>query len=276
MSFVEEIKCVNPVRRGAWLVPCGKCYWCKDKQATDWIIRLNEEYFQHNSSLFVTLTYDDEHLPRSPTGFPVVCRYDVQLFMRYLRRRGYKFKYYGVSEYGPTSFRPHYHLVLFGLDVDAYADILACWNKGFISVYRLTGGAINYVSRYTLLNSELPDYILKSDYKPFKFVSKGLGRSYCDDFDNVNYHRYTMDTTYLLNGYKKSLPRYYRNKIFEDSTKEYFKDEYAKKTFEMVANSRVRTKEDCETVLARQNKRSERYNRFRDKVLNEFTKKAKI
>ena len=50
-----------------------------------------------------------------PNRIPYVCNRDLDLFLK--RLRSYypdeKIRYYALSEYGPTSFRPHWHLLLF-------------------------------------------------------------------------------------------------------------------------------------------------------------------
>lgn len=67
------------------------------------------EAAQHRSNAFVTLTYDDMHLPKDGCVHPRV----MQLFIKGLRNRGYSFRYYAVGEYGERSNRPHYHVALF-------------------------------------------------------------------------------------------------------------------------------------------------------------------
>lgn len=67
---------------------------------------------------FVTLTYDDEHLPLSPSGLPTLRYSDVQKFLKRLRTNsGQKFRYFAASEYGDRTQRPHYHLIIYGLDI---------------------------------------------------------------------------------------------------------------------------------------------------------------
>ena len=50
-----------------------------------------------------------------PNRIPYVCNRDLDLFLK--RLRSYypdeKLRYYAVSEYGPSSYRPHWHLLLF-------------------------------------------------------------------------------------------------------------------------------------------------------------------
>lgn len=65
--------------------------------------------------LFVTLTYNDAHLPSGRQVF----RVDVQKFLKRLRRYLEKhydahIKVYYVSEYTPVTNRPHYHMLIFG------------------------------------------------------------------------------------------------------------------------------------------------------------------
>ena len=72
-----------------------------------------------SSAYFVTLTYDNNHVPISEHGFPTLCKRDFQLFMKRLRfNTGVKIKYYVAGEYGSTNHRPHYHAVIFGAPND--------------------------------------------------------------------------------------------------------------------------------------------------------------
>ena len=44
-------------------VPCGKCYVCRRMRSKTWSVRLLHESSEHSANVFLTLTYDDEHLP---------------------------------------------------------------------------------------------------------------------------------------------------------------------------------------------------------------------
>lgn len=64
-------------------------------------------------ALFVTLTYSKEHLPEKGTLVPR----HPQLWLKRIRRKtGKRLRYFLVGEYGDTTWRPHYHVMLFGLD----------------------------------------------------------------------------------------------------------------------------------------------------------------
>lgn len=68
------------------------------------------EAAQYSDNAFLTLTYDDEHLPADMSVSPRV----LSLFIKRLRKEWpRKLRYFGVGEYGDGSERPHYHAALF-------------------------------------------------------------------------------------------------------------------------------------------------------------------
>lgn len=100
-------------------LPCGKCIGCRLEKSRVWAIRCLHESKMHKRNVFVTLTYDNEHLPR----FGTLVKRDLSLFLKrlrdwYFREHGLSFRYYACGEYGDISQRPHYHALLFGIDFD--------------------------------------------------------------------------------------------------------------------------------------------------------------
>lgn len=85
---------------------------CRIKHGRIWTHRIMLEASQYKDNCFVTLTYDDEHLPEDGSVNPEHMRF----FLKLLRKKVHplKIRYYGVGEYGDQTWRPHYHLVLFG------------------------------------------------------------------------------------------------------------------------------------------------------------------
>lgn len=77
-------------------IPCGQCVGCRMEYSRQWANRCMLELQYHDSAYFVTLTYDDKHVPRSYyadketgeayTSLTLVKR-DFQLFMKRLRKR---------------------------------------------------------------------------------------------------------------------------------------------------------------------------------------------
>lgn len=131
-------------------VLCGKCMACQIRKRRDWTTRLTHEAsFYEDNCCFITLTYDDDHVPvtcfnrldgpmpkmldRGVGELPLqtLLVSDVQKFMKRLRRHleyvpknikermvrdhvTTRIRYYIVGEYGSKYGRPHYHLMIFG------------------------------------------------------------------------------------------------------------------------------------------------------------------
>lgn len=95
------------------LVPCGQCIGCKLDRSLEWATRISHEASLHSKSSFVTLTYEDLHLPSHNS----LRKKDVQDFLKRLRFfSDHPLRYYLCGEYGSETQRPHYHICLFGED----------------------------------------------------------------------------------------------------------------------------------------------------------------
>lgn len=143
------------------LLPCGRCIGCRLERSRQWATRIMFEAQMHEASSFITLTYDDANLP-----FPPSLRYrDFQLFMKRLRIKYGAVRFYMCGEYGESTFRPHFHACLFGLDfsdkviwsVSPRGDHLyrspnleRIWPFGISTIGELTFESAAYVARYVL------------------------------------------------------------------------------------------------------------------------------
>ncbi len=94
------------------VVSCGQCKGCRLERSRQWAVRIMHEAQMHEQNCFLTLTYDDEHLPE---GQSLEVR-DFQLFMKKLRKKMGPVRFYHCGEYGDQYGRPHYHACLFGVD----------------------------------------------------------------------------------------------------------------------------------------------------------------
>lgn len=219
-----------------WLsVPCGKCEACLSSRRQQWAFRLEKEKLWSDSALFITLTYDEVNAPIARDGSLHVSKRDCQLFMKKLRKKAdfiyaqnsvppearKPLRYYLTSEYGPETFRPHYHLLLFNLPFEsydhAYKIILETWNKGVVQVGPLEDGGGSYAAKYILHPFEdLPKHLTK----PFSLMSRrpGIGIEYLTPAMIGYFQRNKTYLTVQPGGYKVPLPRYYRKKIFDDET----------------------------------------------------------
>lgn len=107
------MRCTNPyIAPGRKAFGCGQCLPCRVNRRRVWAHRIMLEASLHSDNSFVTLTYDDEHLP---SGGHLVPKH-TQDFLKRLRKsiEPVKVRYYLVGEYGDQSHRPHYHAALFG------------------------------------------------------------------------------------------------------------------------------------------------------------------
>lgn len=139
-------------------VPCGKCIGCRLTYAKGWAIRCMHERQMHEDSCFVTLTFDEDHVP-ADGNVDVRC---VQLFMKRLRKECGHVRYFFAGEYGGKFGRPHYHGLLFGFDfsdkllkaqrlgnfVYESALLSKLWPFGFHSIGDVTFKSASYVARY--------------------------------------------------------------------------------------------------------------------------------
>lgn len=92
---------------------CGQCRECRYNKRRIWMHRIMLEAGQYEDNAFVGLSYDDPHLPEGGTLVPK----HLRDFLNRLRGRlaPDRFRFFGVGEYGDESWRPHYHVVLFGV-----------------------------------------------------------------------------------------------------------------------------------------------------------------
>lgn len=108
-------------------IPCGQCLECRLEYSRQWANRCMLEAKDHKDNCFITLTYDDLHLPladsvNSLTGectkVKTLVKRDLQLFLKRLRKyvEPEKIRFFACGEYGDISVRPHYHLIIFGWD----------------------------------------------------------------------------------------------------------------------------------------------------------------
>lgn len=199
------MRCIKPIGVNGKGWPCGKCMPCRIRRMTEWKIRLLAEAENWTEKSFLSLTYDDKHLPENG----LLNKRDLQLFFKRLRKNYNRFfKYYAVGEYGETKDRPHYHCILFGGDSKTFNfksymnnDLINIWGNGNVDIGTCTADSIDYVTKYITYK----DYGKKEP--AFSVSSKNLGECYMwrylDDMFEVR----------LQNGKKVGLPRFYTKKL---------------------------------------------------------------
>lgn len=199
---IKQIRIVNDTHKvtindllnsSEWqLIPCGECTECRINHTREWAARCVCESMTHEHNWFLTLTYDEEHVPgiNRETGeifhgfgmyevhdgeFKQVMTLEPDDFTTFkeslnkkLRRAGKEpIRYYMCGEYGSTTFRPHYHVIAFNLELQEsemefmfvnkeHQPIYKCqwledlWGKGIVRIGAVTWNSAAYVARYIM------------------------------------------------------------------------------------------------------------------------------
>lgn len=182
--------CSSPFIKAGCAFGCGQCVPCRINRRRIWTHRIILEAMEHESSVFITLTYSDKYLPDDDLVSPR----ELQLFIKKIRKK-HKVRFYGVGEYGEESGRPHYHVVLFGYPqcergktfekvgkecCKWCTEIKEKWGKGNIILGSLTPESAAYVAGY--VTKRLGKGSDQSK-KPFARMSNrpGIGAGVMDD-----------------------------------------------------------------------------------------------
>lgn len=214
-------------------LPCGQCCGCRLERSRQWAIRCMHEKRLHDSNVFLTLTYDNEHLPVDGT---LVKRHLV-LFMKRLRKlKGAGVRFYACGEYGEQTRRPHYHLLLFNCDFGdkvfyknakrgerlyTSESVRSLWPFGFNVLGSVDFDSCAYVARYIMAkrNGELAeshyswvdvDGCVHSILPEFTVMSRRPGIGY-EWFNRYGEHAFALDSV-VMNGREMRPPRYYDTK----------------------------------------------------------------
>nr|AVQ10180.1 replication protein VP4 [Gokushovirinae environmental samples] len=244
-AFQLEDGAVVMVERGrvqrSLFLPCGRCAMCRLERARQWAVRCVHESKLYDHNAFVTLTYDDRHLPID-RGL----RYrDFQLFMKRLRKRFFfaPIRFYMCGEYGEDRDergrvtgrlgRPHYHALLFNChfpdqlyfkrsgDITLYTSriLSELWPEGNHLIGSVTFQSAGYCARYCMEKINGPD--AKRHYEIVDSVTgevydrapefsrmslkPGIGAGWLKRFQSDVYPRGEV----LINGHHAKAPRYY-------------------------------------------------------------------
>lgn len=139
----------NPKIKEFIEIPCGKCIGCRLHYSAQWAQRCMLEAGRHEKNCFITLTYDNKHIPEcnpicddnglviASSPYHPLKKSDFQEFMKRFRQRlvdDYKrehkdwkkeelprIRFFACGEYGSeeNTKRPHYHAIIFGYNFDS-------------------------------------------------------------------------------------------------------------------------------------------------------------
>lgn len=229
-------------------LPCGQCVGCRLERSRQWAVRCMHEASLYKHNCFITLTYNDDHVPENGS-----LRYeDFQKFMKRLRKRysgvepsaspdssdKYPIRFYMCGEYGENFGRPHFHACLFNFDfrdkkywstspsgsrIYRSAVLEDLWPFGFSSIGDVNFQSAAYVARYIMkkvTGRNAPGHYEHTDSVTGEIMSRvpefnkmslkpGIG---ADWFHRFHTDVYPHDHV-VVNGRKAKPPRFYDGQL---------------------------------------------------------------
>lgn len=245
----DAVNFIPPLKSTPIKLACGQCRDCRLNRSRFWGLRIMHETKSHEHNQFLTLTYNDNHLPEHNSLKPD----DLTRFFKRLRKH-YSIRHYSCGEYGDKTERPHYHSIVFGLNIEDKkhhtttktghnlytSEILqSFWTQkdktgnktpiGHVYIGDVTMESASYVARYILkkttgkhaykrymdIDKETGE-LLKEILPEFTRMSNrpGIGRDFYNKYHRDMYQPGTDGKIILLGGTELTTPRYYDN-IYE-------------------------------------------------------------
>lgn len=212
------------------LVPCGGCLGCRRMRASEWARRCTHEAHEFEYNSFVTLTYDEAHVPAE------LVPDHLRLFIKALRRKarscediltdGSGIRFFACGEYGGTTGRPHYHALLFNCafsdkykvakDLYMSSALASLWKKGEHKIGEVTADSAAYVAKYNC-KSGSKEYCDEDGVvlrKPFLRMSRrpGIGSRWLARFHEDLRHGFLVS-----DGFATRIPRAYLRRLERDN-----------------------------------------------------------
>lgn len=220
------------------LVPCGHCAACRKAKTRENATKLLYESEQWAKSCFISLDYAPENLPlmaERPEDISyeeyygtlrqylynfgsTLVREAVPDFIKRLREQYFRdnklrlnIRYFYCGEYGDELGRPHYHIIMFGLDGSDQELLDKVWQLGNVDIGPVNVKTIQYVTGYVRkkLNGKLGKKVYGYRVPPFQ------GQSH----DIVNFDKFPplvrkqietrlyQDLSCKIDGHKTAIPR---------------------------------------------------------------------
>lgn len=281
--------CAKPfyLKQAMSMVACGKCNLCLARKRADWSFRIKQELKVADSAIFLTLTYNEESVPVNAAGEAELCKRDVQLFLKRLRKYDNKMlqddatrkkvaytstskgirpiRYYTVGEYGTKTDRPHYHSIMFNIQPETITALEGIWSKGQILVGKVEEASIHYVTKYVInRHGNFGDR-----QKPFALISNrsgGIGNNYI--YPKIKWHKENQAFYVVDQAVKQAIPYYYKKKVFNKWTLQMQKDKHMKQAIERNDKELARLMKFTDNPYAYQIKQIENKNELINRRIN--------
>lgn len=206
---------------------CGHCIECRKQKQREWRVRLSEE-LKSSFGYFVTLTFSNESLQEleKRTGLKwkenpnEVAKKGLRMFLERVRKiTGKSMKHWFVTELGEDYDRIHLHGITFGQETASLLKNLWHYGNVFIGTF-VNERTINYMTKYMLKVD-----VKHKNYTQIVLCSKGIGQCYIEKKQNWkwqkdNYKKINVPTYTFRNGTKMAMPKYYKDRIFNEKERE--------------------------------------------------------
>lgn len=287
MAFKSELKVRSNHARPTCpdFIETSNLGWKKSiKSQNEWSVRLTQEFKRSVTTLFITLTFDDDHLPMlnfTPEhSWNVPCfdseRVSEQLIRPLRQVDGYVFKYVFFPEFGSDdeyrdehgnlrkgTMRPHYHGILYfdhEIDLEIFKQrVYELWKSCIMKcmpIFRVTdnNGFTRYVSKYVSKGIEFEhfpkeclDYVRVCRDRVQEYRKTGVSDN---ERWNFNY------LVYFLHWYDQHRPKLICSKGIGNI--KYRPDEYLRGTTSMFDGSKFK-----EELIPSYNLRNEYYDKLK-------------
>ena len=255
----------------SFLIPCGKCIGCRLDYSRHWADRMMLEYEATKKGCFVTLTYADHDLPDvnpengekfnlrsdlNEKGAPIspLIKKHVSEFIKSLRskfmdngRKSIRIRFFACGEYGHDAvtgegtYRPHYHVILFGCNLEdlqlffgnTIQGDLEPWDvnelgqvsyrsnfledvwkeRGIVTVSEVSYNTMAYVARYSLKKAQGDDYATRYNLpQEFTLMSRrpGIGAPFLE----THQKQFEEVRSWFANGKEIRWPGYLLEKYY--------------------------------------------------------------
>lgn len=189
---------------------------CRIQKTGEWQTRILCEKHYYSDHCFLTLTYDDDHVPPGET----LVKFHLQNFFKRLRYHvDVPFKHFSVGEYGDVGNRPHYHSLILGWFPPSVLPVYPgsksmfsplirkVWPFGFNMVGVVEQKSIDYVTGY--IRKKLYGPPSKEIYgfrlPPFQLRSINIGKRYAlEHRDEI-----VKNNGVVINGKNRGINRYF-------------------------------------------------------------------
>lgn len=253
-------------------IPCGVCILCRQQHAREWGIRIAHEAQQWERSCFITLTYNDDNVPK----YNSLQYEDLQKFWKRLRHTG-ELRYYAVGEYGDTTQRPHYHACLFGHDFSDNRTVLrteptllwtnseleTAWGLGNVSVGALNFATAQYTASYVLKKLRTGQQYVRIDdetgelvplEQPRSFMSRNIARDWWRKYGGF----VVAHDLVVIDGTKMPPPKAYDRWLKAENEEEFkrLKDKRKENTPKVTAQTQSKNRARARTAHARAKRKS--------------------